>query len=443
MTKRDNYIYLILILALFLRMGAFFSFAPWEETIEKEFVLHADVNLYHNLAIKILDHHYPFSDRVSPGFPFLLAMIYSVFGVNTWVVLLLNVLLNILCIFSVYKISQKLFGCKIAIISSSLLALDIHQIIFTQTLLTDTSFSLLIVLSFLLIIKNIKEQRLIYLFIGGITLALAVLFRPIGVYFYIFVVLFIFLSSKDVIRSKLIRSFTFLAGYFLILAPIIVINYVNFDHFGVSRLGGLNFLYVNAMSVYEIQGKKSHEESIQIVDGRVKDSGGDSIVNPNEKEQLYYSVGMQIIKENFYSYLVNHINGSINIYTSLSTYNIARIFGEQTKLLSENFFGYPTYLQIDSFIAKKPPLILAVGFILVLVMFIQYTDVAFGVYRLIKKKKLFEFTLLVLPIIYLTLVTGVVGNARFKLPITPFYLVFSAYGIYSIFEIRKQKKHKI
>lgn len=86
---------------------------------------------------------------------------------------------------------------------------------------------------------------------------------------------------------------------------------------------------------------------------------------------------------------------------------------------------------------------MAVGFILVLVMFIQYTGVAFGVYRLIKKKKLFEFTLLVLPIIYLTLVTGVVGNARFKLPITPFYLVFAAYGIYSIFEIRKQKKHKI
>jgi 4-amino-4-deoxy-L-arabinose transferase-like glycosyltransferase len=431
---------LILILALGLRLGAFISFAPWDETIEKEFVLHADANLYHDLAIKILDHQYPFSDRVSPGSPLLLAMIYSVFGVKTWVVLLLNVLFNLLCIFFTFKISQKLFGDNVAIISSSLLALDIHQIIFTQTLLTDTTFTLLLVLFFFFFTKYIKEKRLSYLFFGGIILAIAVLIRPIGVYFYLFVVLFIFISSKDFIRDKLVRSLTFLIGYFLILAPIIGINYVNFDHFGVSRLGGLNFLYVNAMSVYEIQGKMSHEESIKIVDRRVKEFGGDSIVNPNDKEKLYYAVGLQIIEENFYAYMVNHVNGSINIYTSLSTYNIARIFGEQTTLLSENFFGYPTYLQVDSFLAKKPPLIIVAGFILILVMLFQYTSAAVGIYYLIKKKKLFEFAFLILPLVYLTLVTGVVGNARFKLPISPFFLVISAYGINYLTEKWKQKK---
>ena len=438
--NKDNYIWLILVLALVLRLGAFFSFQPWEDMIENEYVLHADANLYHDFALKIKDLQYPFSDRVSPGFPFFIAMIYYAFGVKPWLVLLFNIIFNMLCIYSAFQLAKIMFGDRIAIFCAFLLTMDIHQIIFTQTLLTDTSFTLLIVSSFLFFIKNFKDKRLIYLFFGGILLAIAALFRPIGVYLYLFLVSLIIMTPKIFFREKMIRILSFLTGYFIIIAPILGINFFNFGHLGVSRLGGLNFLYVNAMSVYEIQGNMSHEESIKMVERKIQEYGGDSITNPNVKEKMYFTVGMKIIRENSYSYLVNHLNGSINIYTSLSTYNIARILGMQTSLQSDKFFGYPVYLQVDSFLNKKSPTLISIGLILILVMTLQYLSTAVGIYVLVKKRKIFELALLMIPIIYLTLVTGVVGNARFKLPISPFLFTLSSVGIVHIYEKWKKKK---
>lgn len=440
--NRDNYIYLILGLALVLRLGAFSSFKPWEEGVEKNFILHADANLYHDFALNILELKYTLSDRVSPGFPLLLSLTYSIFGITPWIVLLLNIVFNLICIFLVFQTAKTIFNGKIAILASSFMSLDIHQIVFTQTLLTDTSFTLLIVASFYFLVKYLKERGIQFLFYSGVILALAVLFRPIGVYLYQFVGILILSIPKFSFKEKFRGTLVFIAAYLLILAPVLGINYANFGHFGISRLGGLNYLYVNAMSVYEIQGNLSHEESIKLVNKRVKEFGGDSITNPAEREQLYLTVGSQIIKENLSSYLVNHINGSVNIFTSLSTYNIARVFGTRPILQSDKFFGYPTYMQIGSFINKKPPLMLIISAVLILIFLIYYSGAAIGYYLLLRTHKLIELLVLSLPIIYFTIVAGVVGNAQFKLPISPFLFMLTAYGIVQVYDKWKEMKQK-
>lgn len=60
----------------------------------------------------------------------------------------------------------------------------------------------------------------------------------------------------------------------------------------------------------------------------------------------------------------------------------------------------------------------------------SYLFVTVGIWRLYKDGRGKELVLLLAMILYFTLITGTLGSsARFKLPISPFYLIISAYGL--------------
>ena len=81
------------------------------------------LNQYHEMAINILERgeFSIYGEKTmlrEPGYPFFLAVIYKIFGMNIWVVKIIQFLLHFLIIVGVYFISTKLFNILVSVLSS-------------------------------------------------------------------------------------------------------------------------------------------------------------------------------------------------------------------------------------------------------------------------------------------------------------------------------------
>lgn len=440
MTKKDNYIYLILILALFLRMGAFFSFAPWDENIVNNKLLLSDGASYQNMALGMMEGFDNGETFWAPGFPAFLAFVYSIFGVKPWVVLFFNCFISTFSVFLLYLIGNRLFTQKIALVAALLLAIEPHQIVYTQTLFSENLFVPLILLFFLFLIKYLAEHKRLLLAVAAVFLGLSMYFRPAANFLFIPVVIFIFLYLKETWMEKTKSVLLFLFFLLITLSPWLIRNYKLYDHFGLSTNGGYNLLYIFVGSIYNNQYQMHPDSTHKMLQDKVEEAGGSEINNPFILDKTEKSVAFELIQKEPVNFIKNYLSGCLNIYTSLSSYQISSILGlEGTYVLGKNFYGVSQFSQISYFLQeRKIGTLMASGSVMAFIM-ISYLLTIAGIWRLYKDGRSKEMLMLFGMIIYFTLVVGTLGSsARFKLPIAPIYLVLSAYGINYLIEKWKE-----
>lgn len=422
-------------------MGAFFSFAPWDVNIVNDKLLLSDGASYQNMALGMMEGFDNGETFWAPGFPAFLAAVYSIFGVKPWVVLFLNCFISTFSVFLLYLIGKKLFTEKIALFAALLLAIEPHQIVYTQTLFSENLFIPLILLFFLFFIKYLVEHQRLLLAVAAVILGLSMYFRPATNFLFIPVAISIFLYLKVTWMEKTKSILLFLFFLLITLSPWLIRNYMLHDHFGLSTNGGYNLLYIFVGSIYNNQYQMHPDSTFKMLQNKVKEAGGTEINNPFILDQTEKQVVFDLIQREPVKFIQNYISGCLNIYTSLSSYQISSILGlEGSYVLGKNFYGVSQLSQINYFLKeRKIGTLIASGSVMAFIM-ISYLLTIAGLWRLNKDGRSKEMLMLFGMIIYFTLVVGTLGSsARFKLPITPFYLVFAAYGIYSIFEIRKQK----
>ena len=431
LTKKDNYIYLILILSLGLRLGAFISFAPWDENIVSGKLLLTDGASYQNMALGMMEGYDNGETFWAPGFPAFLAAVYSIFGVKPWVVLFLNCFISTFSVVLLYQITKKLFTEKIALFSTLLLAIEPHQIVYTQTLFSENLFIPLLLLFFLFFLRYLTEHKQLLLAVAAVFLGLSMYFRPAANFLFIPVVISIFLYLKVTWSEKTKSVLLFLFFLLITLSPWLIRNYKLHDHFGLSTNGGYNLLYIFVGSIYNNQYQMHPDSTHKMLQDKVKDAGDSEINNPFILDKTEKRVAFELIQEEPLKFIQNYLSGCVNIYTSLSSYQISSILGlEGSYVLGKNFYGVSQLSQIDYFLKeRKIGTLIASGSVLIFLIF-SYLMVVAGIWRLYKDGKIMEMVMLLGVIIYFTLIVGTLGSsARFKLPITPFYLVLAAYGI--------------
>jgi len=175
---------------------------------------------------------------------------------------------------------------------------------------------------------------------------------------------------------------------------------------------------------------------------KVKDAGDSEINNPFILDKTEKRVAFELIQEEPLKFIQNYLSGCVNIYTSLSSYQISSILGlEGTSVLGKNRYGVSQFSQIGYFLEdRKIGTLIASGSVMILLI-ISYLLAVVGSCKIYLDGRIKELVMLLGMIIYFTLVVGTLGSsARFKLPITPFYLVLSAYGINYLIGKWKQKK---
>ena len=131
----------------------------------------------------------------------------KVFGLNEYGMAIFPFLCSLINVFLIYRISERLFNRKIAVISAVLLSFFPLELYYSTSVYPTVPLSTMCGLSAYLLMKNRDEKRNLQYFWSGLFLGLAYLIHDIGLFFGLFLILqVIFLTSGQKIRRVIMLS---------------------------------------------------------------------------------------------------------------------------------------------------------------------------------------------------------------------------------------------
>lgn len=180
---------------------------------------------------------------MSPLYPYLMGLLYAVFGPSELWIMIFQVVLSVSTVYQLYKFANKIVDRQAAEITALMAALYAPFIFYDSTLLTA---SLIMFLSSLIL--NYSHDSLSSDSIGnfwklGFTIGLSALARPLVLIFFPFLIFAHFQSGRTDWKK---RSLTIILATFILLIPLGIRNLIVGDEFVMtSSSGGMNFYVGN------------------------------------------------------------------------------------------------------------------------------------------------------------------------------------------------------
>ncbi|MCX7923489.1 MAG: glycosyltransferase family 39 protein [Clostridia bacterium] len=207
----------------------------------------SDFAFYNDYAINITKGLFKSYDKtclVFPhrfGYPFILSLIYKLFGINLFAGKIFNIFLSVCTSILIYWIGARSFNEKTGRISSLLYAIWPSQIMYSSVLASEHSFIVFFTLSIALFImaqyKFKGKMSIILPASAGISLALSQFVRPVAsLLFAVFVICIFILNRYKQPLSKSIFNKVKLLGFILIgyVLSVALLNYTVSSLTGVS-----------------------------------------------------------------------------------------------------------------------------------------------------------------------------------------------------------------
>jgi 4-amino-4-deoxy-L-arabinose transferase-like glycosyltransferase len=439
---KTNALFLIILLGLVIRMSFFLSLQPWRSEVVEKTIIVADAVGYNDLALSLLSNHSftAFDGFRTPVYPIFIALIYSISSNSVWLVFLVQIVLSLLSVFYLYKITLEIFSHKIALLSCFLFAINIHFALYAVTLLSETLFVFLFLISTYYFVRFIKENRITDLCISSVILAVSTLERPVSYLFPFVILFFLLIQRKNLLKQRFLYSFLYLLIFSITISPWLIRNYTTFGAAKLTTQAGINLLYCNVSATEAYKTKIPYETVRQNYTELFRKNGVDTITNPFKKAEIYSEYGQKYIKENFILYSKRHFMGIVNMYSALATKHIASVFHlKNSSLTVAQIEGPNIFKRISAFFGSKTLSEIIIALVLSLYLIVSYVFAFYTILLLVKKPDYFIFLFLCI-IIYFSLVTGVIGDARLRMPLMPFINILCAVGIFTFYEKRKIKK---
>ncbi len=174
----------------------------------------------------------------APLLTFLVAGIYRILESNYILARLLVILFSILLVWVIYELGRTAVSPGVGLWSALIAALWIHFVLYSARIFTEIPYTLFSVLTIVLLMKHLQNSRLIYLILAAVSMALAILTRPVGMFFLMLIILLLVIQERKV--KSLTRLLWFGGITLLLLAPWIWRNYQVFHRVvPVTTAGGL------------------------------------------------------------------------------------------------------------------------------------------------------------------------------------------------------------
>lgn len=214
-----NRILAVFLVALVLRLGYVFLL-PQAPPV-------ADAMDYDSIAMNLASgHSFALNPDVPtpkrpPGFPFFLALVYSVFGHSFAAAAALQALLGALTCAAAFRTAEKLFGERTGELAGWLLAFYPVLIVYTGLLLTETLFTFLLASAVMFWVYGVSRRNYGDFALAGLLLGLATLTRPVTLIFPGVLLAVLLVSNRGLLAKWLL----FLAVFLFTLAPWSARNY--------------------------------------------------------------------------------------------------------------------------------------------------------------------------------------------------------------------------
>ncbi len=399
-------------------------------------VIEGDSSLYASLAHNLVAHHtFAWDEKTltpirhyAVGYPAFLAVSEKIFGSFVPAVFLQIFLLALASVL-IFLMARKFLPDWVSLIPALIFSLDPSIIFLNTTVMTDGFFASLLIILVYVVFFNKKWRDWTMFLCAGLLLGYMTLVRPIAEYLVIFLPLIYFLlvrfDKKTILVARRKSLVVFLIGFVLVVSPWMIRNKNIFNHYQIVNDGG--FLLYNAQIFLTWKEMWSHGTHLYIllsrhtntpeyVDTKTKITSDLNKLTPKSGSVDDYmgALAKQYILADPISYTYFHLANSLPIFFGGS-------FSEYLRNVN-SLRSAPA--PVISFIPK----LLETGFqILVFIFALAGSIAAFRRRHLI----LVVFACL---IIYFTVLTGPIGNARYRTPIQPFLLILATYGACVVIE---------
>jgi len=417
---------LIALICLVVRLGFFLAVQPWNPEIADRVVLFKDGRDYHRTAINFVQHHRfaverdgPLDAYRTPLFPLLAGSIYLVCGVKPWLVLLANILLDTGSCVLLYSTLKRHLDGRSACAAGVFYALDPILVLYCCHFLTDILFVFCCVLGASLLASALAgdRPRLGWTLASGAAFGAATLARPIGTYVpFLVAALTLFLLRTR--KGAALRSIgAFVLAFVLVLLPWMIRNQSAFGSFALSTSGPFNMLALNVAPAEADRTGESlpltryrlFEEADEAMrrDGLSPDPG-----DPFTSARYWQRVAVGYVKRDPVRMAVAYVRGIAYMFANLST-------GVATNML-EHHPG----LQDE----RKSPTRIVMMIVTGLYQLLTYACLIIGLLAAQRARRSGVLLIFFAFAVYVVVLTGGGGMARFKLPAIPFYLAFAGLG---------------
>jgi len=443
-----------LLAGLALRLGLLL--APTASLATKTLEPTADSPEYVRLATNLVRAHVFSQDSVppyrpdifrTPVYPLLLALPMAAFGSSLVWPVLLQVLISLATVWLTRKLGLELGLAPLPSALAALLAALSPNLVFLSTkLVTETLFTLLLVVTILLANRFRVHHRWQELVAAGACSGLLILTRPIATYFPFLIAVYLLFQEGTVPAQGLYRKFkaalVLLAAASIVVLPWVIRNGRLTGRYIVSTVSEHNiYLYSGALVT-------AADRSISLTEAR------DSMMTQaqaqygpldSNDEASYWAalakVGWQRTLARPLLALKIHAVGSagsllmpISIRpllvftgadpTARSSAN-PHVAQQTIGLLARGIIGQALALVWRERLAGMPVPALAILAFAILFHTVLLVFCLAGLFLRRSRGLLW----LLLPILYFTLLTGPVGDARFRAPIEPLLCLFAAVAL--------------
>ncbi len=352
------------------------------------------------------------SIRRSPVYPFFLAGIYAIFGHNYFIVRLMQSLIGALTCLLVYFIGKRTVNKEVGLIAAAISAVYPFFIYYTGYLLVETLYTFLIAAVIYQLIICVKNYSIKNQIISGVLMGLMILCKPTAFGFLPFCVISLLILWDMKKAQTYLRILVVMSSLFIVTIPWGLRNHKHFGKFYLAHMyGGANFIasiYIFETDLNEPEYKAGHLELNSLkVDG----------------EKLE---GLKL--DNYY------FRKALKIYMNKPIYFLRG----SVKKFMRFWRPIPHINKIDFEQAARSKVIIILGFLFFDIVLI------FGLIgAVISLKNWRNMIFLYCIIISFTIVYTIIWpEARYRRPVMPYMIIFSAVGLNYIYQKICEKKFK-
>ncbi len=428
----------VVLLACVLRLALFVAAAPWQPESCERAILKSDALQYHTLSSYLATNgsFHPEPIR-TPGYLCFVAAIYAVGGAHPWPVLLVQIVMDAVITWLCFLFASRMIGTEGGLVAALFYAIDPAAILNTNTLMSDTLFTLFLVLAALALQRAIAAgvwgSSLQFYLLGALFVGFAALTRPLALYFMPLYVLLIFWNQRKRILQAIGITIAATGIFVAVLTPWVIHNHQQYGEFGLSSSGSLNLFYLYAVSTESLRSGVGAQQAIANIK-RMQGVGDAELQEPRDnlyrQHQKLGPIALDYLGQHPGWFLWATGLGLVQMFTNSGSGSYALLMGldvGQTDLkdaMAERGMvrGVAQMVREKSFMER---LVMVAN---TLVHIVQYAMVLYGLWILRRDRFRGAFVPLLLFVALYSVMIGAAGLMRFKLPIVPFYLPIAGLG---------------
>jgi 4-amino-4-deoxy-L-arabinose transferase-like glycosyltransferase len=267
----------------------------------------------------------------TPGYPFFLGVVYSLFESSHLAVRVLQGLFDFASCLLLYLIGKRLFNERIALTSLAIFALLPTQLLYVSEIMTETIFTTFLLLSVWLACLYTRTQKPILPALIGFVIGYATLIRPAVLLLPLVFLLFFHSDAKHVqFRNLAVVLALMSVCAALVIVPWMWRNYVTFDHFALTSNAGENLWIGHHEGANGTYNFSTNDNPLQSVADDFKRSDlGEKLAFQFVREHPLSEIPLTIKKIAFFFSADYWLVMTLDYHERWKTYpNAASIYGE-------------------------------------------------------------------------------------------------------------------